>query len=544
MRREPRRRHVLAAAGALALGVGASSCGPRPEPEIPDVPDVTLPTYQPLEGLAPDLPGNADGLHDVYLTVPERLITTTSSRPITSGTITGLTQTFQTPPPPMDRNPFWQRLNSALGGTFDLNVVVDDYPSKFATTLASGNLPDLMWVPPNQGIPNIGPMLEAAFTDLTDHLAGDAVLEYPNLAALREDSWRTAVVNGRIWGAPIPSTPFGQVYVGNPDVWEEVDGFAADSAAQFLEKCQELSIPGKRWALEPFLPNAFHMIGEWFGVPNGYRVEEDRSLTAAQQTEEYLEALEFARELFAAGAFYPDLNLAEAPQLLANGTLAAMVSVGPRGAAETRLNNPDLRADILIPFPAVDGRIPTYDMGYGTVGFTPFRKTDDKARIRELLSVVDYLSAPFGTTEYMQTNWGEEGKEYTVEDGNYVFTDEGSQNVPGLQSALQIMAAGEGVIYNPIPDDSRYIYEIEQELLPLAQKSPIKGLYSPTNSRLGTKIKTRLDEVRDEVIQGRAAMEDFTAALKEWEEKGGKQILEEFAELLPDDVPVTPSNRS
>ena len=130
-----------------------------------------------------------------------------------------------------------------------------------------------------------------------------------------------------------------------------------------------------------------------------------------------------------------------------------MVSVGPRGAAETRLNNPDLRADVLIPFPAVDGRIPTYDMGYGTVGFTPFRKTDDEARIRELLSVVDYLSAPFGTTEYMQTNWGEEGKEYTVEDGNYVLTDEGSQNVPGLQSALQIMAAGEGVIYNPIPDD-------------------------------------------------------------------------------------------
>ncbi|MGP5921554.1 sugar ABC transporter substrate-binding protein [Brachybacterium alimentarium] len=544
MRPEPRRRHVLAAAGALALGAGAAACGPRPQPEIPDVPDVTLPTYQPLEGLTPDLPGNAEGLHDVYLTVPDQLITTTSNAPIASGTITGLTQTFQTPPPPMNRNPYWKRLNSAMGGIFDLDVVVDDYPSKFATTLASGNLPDLMWVPPNQGIPNIGPMLEAAFTDLTDYLAGDAVLEYPNLAALREDSWRTAVVNGRIWGAPIPSTPFGQVYIGNPEVWEEVDGFSADSAAQFLEKCQELSIPGKRWALEPFLPNAFHMIGEWFGVPNGYRVEEDRSLTAAQQTEEYLEALEFARELFAAGAFYPDLNLAEAPQLLANGTLAALVSVGPRGPSEPRLNNPDLRADVMIPFPAVDGRIPTYDMGYGTVGFTPFRKTDDESRIRELLSVINYLSAPFGTTEYMQVNWGTEGEEYTVDDGNYLFTDEGAQNVPGLQSALQIMAAGEGVVYNPIPDDSRYIYEIEQELLPLAQKSPIKGLYSPTNSRLGTKIKTRLDEARDEVIQGRASMDHFTAALREWEEKGGKQILEEFAELLPDDVPVTPSNRT
>lgn len=541
MRLEPRRRHVLATAGALAVGAGAASCGPRPEPEIADVPDVTLPTYQPLEGLAPDLPGTTDGLQDAYLTVPEKLLTTTSGTPITSGAISCLTQTFQTPPPPMERNEYWKRLNSAMGGTFDLDVVVDDYPSKFATTLASGNLPDLMWVPPNQGIPNVGPMLEAAFTDLTEYLSGDAVLEYPNLAALREDSWRTAVVNGRIWGAPIPSTPFGQVYLGNPEAWKEVDGFRADSAAQFLEKCQSLLIPGRRWALEPFLPNAFHMIGEWFGVPNSYRVNEDRSLTPAQQTNEYLESLEFARELFAAGVFYPDLNLAEGAQLLANGTLAALVSAGPHGAAEYRQQNPDLLAEILVPFPAVEGRVPTYDMGYGTVGYTPFRKTDDEGRIRELLDVVNFLSAPFGTTEYMQVNWGSEGKDYTVEDGNYLLTESGQQNVPGLQSALSIMCAGESVIYNPIPDDSRYIYEMEQELLPLAQKDPTKGLYSPTKSRLGTKIKTRLDEVRDDVIQGRATMDNFKVALKKWEDDGGKQITEELTEVLPKDVPATPS---
>ena len=201
-------------------------------------------------------------------------------------------------------------------------------------------------MPPNQGHSNIGPMLDAAFTDLTDYLAGDAVLEYPNLAALRQDSWRTAVVNGRIWGAPIPSTPFGQVYVGNPEVWQEVDGFTAESAAQFLEKCQELSIPGKRWALEPFLPNAFHMIGEWFGMPNGYRVE-DRSLPPRSRP---TSTSKLSSSLVSCSPqhVYPDLNLAEAPQLLANGTLAAMVSVGPRGAAETRLNNPDLLGDILI----------------------------------------------------------------------------------------------------------------------------------------------------------------------------------------------------
>ncbi|MFC0672396.1 sugar ABC transporter substrate-binding protein [Brachybacterium hainanense] len=540
-----RRRDVLAAgvAGTVALGAAACSGGSTQEGGAEASADVTLPTYQPIEGLSPDLPGNEQGLHNVYLQAPAELLTTTDAPPITSGEITALTQTFATPSPPMQDNGFWQRLNTALGGTLKLDIVVDSYPEKFATILASGDLPDLMWVPPNQGIPNVGPMLESQFTDLTEYLAGDAVLEYPNLAALTPGSWRTAVVNGRIWGAPIPSTPFGQVYLGNPDVWESVGGFQASSAQEFLDKCTEILIPGKRWALEPFLPNAFHMFSQWHGVPNGYRVNEDRTLTANFQTEEYLETLEYAQKVFKAGAFYPDLNLAEGAQYFANGSIGAMVEVGPRGATAVRNLNPEIRSEIMIPFAAVEGRKPNYNMGYGTVGYTPFRKTDDEAKIRELLDLVNWLSAPFGTTEYMQKSWGTEGEDYTLTDGNYVLTESGQKDVPGLRSALDIMTAGEGVIYNSIPEDSEYIYEQEKKLLELAQVSPTKGLYSDTASSKGTELSTRVNDVRNDVIQGRKTIDDFTAAVKEWEERGGKKILEEYAAVLPEDVAVTPPNR-
>lgn len=544
MRFELRRRDLLTLTGAAALTAGATSCGGgggRQDGGAEASADVTLPTYQALDGLTPDLEGNEDGLHNVYLQAPEKLLTTTDAPPITSGSVTALTQTFATPPTPMADNGMWQRLNKALGGTLDLNIVIDSYPEKFATILASGDLPDLMWVPPNQGIPNIAPMLEAQFADLTEYLSGDAVLEYPNLAALTPGSWRTAVVNGRIWGAPIPSTPFGQVYLGNPTVWDEVGGFQSASAEEFLEKCKDISIPGKRWALEPFLPNAMHMFGEWFGVPNQYRVNEDRTLTAAHQTDEYLESLEYAQKVFKAGAFYPDLNHAETAQDFANGSIAALVSVGPRGASEYRHQNPDLLAEIMVPFSAVDGRRPVYDMGYGTVGFTPFKKTDDEGRIRELLGLVNYLSAPFGTTEYMQKAFGSEGDDYTLEDGNYVATSSAEADVPGLRSALEIMTAGEGVIYNPIASDSEYIYDKEKELLELMMRRPTNGLYSDTSSDKGTELSTRLGDVRNDVIQGRKTLDDFTAAVKEWEEGGGLKILEEYAAALPDDVPVTPS---
>ncbi|MDI3279629.1 sugar ABC transporter substrate-binding protein, partial [Arthrobacter sp. AL08] len=93
------------------------------------------------------------------------------------GKVTGLTETFETMSPGMKDNPFWQRLNAKLGGELELQIaedIGDGYPAKFATVLASNNLPDMMWVPPNQGIPNIGPMLEAKFQDLTPYLSGDA----------------------------------------------------------------------------------------------------------------------------------------------------------------------------------------------------------------------------------------------------------------------------------------------------------------------------------------------------------------------------------
>ena len=545
MRFEIRRRDLFALTGAATVAAGAAACGNGSASQNGGAEasaNLELPTYQPLDALTPDLPGNEEGLHNVFLKAPEELVQTTDAKPITSGEVTALTQTFATPPTPMDSNGMWGRLNEALGGTLSLDIAIDSYPEKFATILASGDLPDMMWVPPNQGIPNIGPMLESQFVDLTEYLSGDAVLEYPNLAALTPGSWRTAVVNGKIWGAPIPSTPFGQVYLGNPSVWDEVDGFQAGSAEEFLDKCKEILIPGKRWALEPFLPNAFHMFSQWFGVPNSYRVNEDRTLTANHQLDEYLEALEYAQKVFAAGVFYPDLNHAETAQDFANGSIAALVSVGPRGATEYRQYNSELLADIMVPFSAVEGRRPFYNMGYGTVGFTPFKKTDDEAKIRELLDLVNWLSAPFGTVEYVQKNYGTEGKDYKVEDGNYVLIGDADAEVPGLVSALTIMTAGEGVIYNSIPSDSEYIYGKEQELLELMMRGPTNGLYSDTSSAKGTELSTRLNDVRNDVIQGRKTIDDFTAAVKEWEEGGGLKILEEYAEVLPDDVPVTPSS--
>ncbi|ACQ79835.1 putative lipoprotein precursor LplA [Beutenbergia cavernae DSM 12333] len=528
---------TAAGLGALTAcsGSGGSSGGASESANL------TLPTYRESTGAAPDLPGTAEGVQPGYLTFPESFEATTAAKPLT-GTASGLTETFATPPPAMDQNPFWQRLNSALGGDLDLIIGTDPgYPEKFATILASDDLPDMMWVPPNQGIPNVGQMLEAKFTDLTDYLSGDAVLEYPNLAALKPSSWQTAVVNGKIWGAPIPSTPFGQVMCGNPDVWERVGGFTFTDIEDLFDKATEIS-DGNTFAFEPAVRNVLNIISQCYGAPNTWRVNSDRTLTRNWETEEYKAAIEFVARCWAAGLIYEDLNLANPQPLAAQGRIASFVSVGPQGVGQLRDYDPGLPAVPLVPFAATSDSRPSYNMGYGTVGFTPFKQADE-GKIRELLALVNWLSAPFGSAEYVQKQFGTEGEDWTRDSaGDLQPTPAAETNVPGLVSALNIMTSGETVLYSPgFPEDTEAAHALQGELIKLAMYSPVRGLYSDTNTKDGATISVPVNDTIVDVITGRATIADFEAAVTRFNEEGGEKIREEFEAVLPDDVPVTPT---
>ncbi|MET3205954.1 sugar ABC transporter substrate-binding protein [Pseudarthrobacter sp. S3] len=528
---------AVATAGLAACNPGGGSGGGGASASSA----VKLPTYREFTGITADIPGNEKGLQAAFFKLPEA-VQSVKTPPLT-GKVTGLTETFETMSPGMKDNPFWQRLNAKLGGELELQIaedIGDGYPAKFATVLASNNLPDMMWVPPNQGIPNIGPMLEAKFQDLTPYLSGDAVLEYPNLAALKPDSWKTAVINGKIWGAPIPSTPFGQVMAGRRDVWDAVGGLNADSADEFLEKAKELTRPGEqKYALEANYTNILHMVTEWFGAPNGWAVNKDRTLTHLFETDQYAAGIEFTAKMFAAGVFYPDSKASDIRTRVANGSIAAQVLVGPHDIRSYRVLNQSAKFDILLPFSA-DGKIkPVYDMGYGTVGFTPFKKAEE-GKIRELLALINYLSAPFGTAEYLQKNYGEAGQDYTLtSDGNPVLTESGTSNVPGLASALNIMASPENVIFNPgYDDDTRYVHGQEQKLLENAWRNPTNGSYSDTSAKVGAKISKQLRDKVIDIITGREQVGALKDAVKRWQSEGGNKMREEYQAALPAGVPV------
>lgn len=257
------------------------------------------------------------------------------------------------------------------------------------------------------------------------------------------------------------------------------------------------------------------MVTEWLGAPNGRAANKDRTLTNIFETDAYVAGTEYAAKLFAAGAFYPDVAVTDIRAEILNGSVAAAVDSGPHGIKSYRRLDPDQEMQTLIPF-SFDGKIkPTYDMGYGTIGYTEFKKADDK-KIKELLSLVNWLSAPFGTTEYVQKNYGTEGKDFNYDkDGDPVLTESGLKDVPGVVSALNIMQNCEQVNFNHgYPNDTKSIYETTKKLLENAWRNPTNGSYSDTNAKVGPKITKIVRDKTVDIITGRAKISEYADVLK------------------------------
>jgi putative aldouronate transport system substrate-binding protein len=113
-------------------------------------------------------------------------------------------------PTPYDQNPTWQAVNKALNSDFQMQQVAGtDYQLRMSTMMAGNDIPDIIhlyfgitgpFVPPGTA-----EFVEATCQDLTKFLAGDAIKDYPNLAAIPTYAWSNSscVIDGALYSWPI-----------------------------------------------------------------------------------------------------------------------------------------------------------------------------------------------------------------------------------------------------------------------------------------------------------------------------------------------------
>jgi putative aldouronate transport system substrate-binding protein len=162
-----------------------------------------------------------------------------------------------------------------------------------------------------------------------------------------------------------------------------------------------------------------------FRAPHTWRQNPDSTLTHAIETPEYKQAIECMKRLNDAGVYHPDaqsMSIQQAKDNFLGGRFAGYMD-GWTAIITHRMNfrqlDPSNSAAVILVPPGYDGGNPAVERSQGFFGMTciPTNVGKDTERLKELLRIVDYAQAPFGSEEYTFLRWGVEGVHYDLQNG-------------------------------------------------------------------------------------------------------------------------------
>jgi putative aldouronate transport system substrate-binding protein len=541
---------IEACSAAAPSGSSAPKAPPTPATAASAAGGITvkLPTYVPLAGLAnPDLPGSADGIIPAaYINYPRSALKSVT-RPVGNGEeVNAMMYTTQAAPTPMENNPAWQQVNKELGVTMKLPIVqLADYPTRLNTTIAGGNLPDLLSLGTGggQAVQNLPEFLAQTSADLTPYVSGDAIRDFPNLANLPTYAWRNTVFSDKIFAVPVVRTSISaSIMFAKGRILEPLTGVSFKNADDFLRIMKQLTLPGTQWGLGVTsggavtgVPGMLIYFLESFGAPNVWR-EQSGKLIKDWETDEFKAALRFVRDLWQAGVMHPDSPTATVNQAAQNFYAGRTIlwqngfTIGDVAWNRAYAQDANFGMRALPPFSHDGTSKPVHLLGPGSALLTVVKKGSPEY-IKKMLGVLNYFSAPFGTAEFLLIWYGIEGVEFNYDaNGNPAVTDKGQTDLfipwPNIGSPAS-------VLYNArSPEYARIMHQDATVIQQIGIQNPVVGLYSKTNAQRAASLNQTMADGFTNIIFGRSELSTLDQLVKDWRSQGGDQIRTEYEHAL------------
>lgn len=528
----------MLAAGAAVVGVPSllSACSPGTPTgaasSAAPIGDV-IPNYIPITYAEPDYP-SVNGSPPGYETIPAELVRSVPTPPGTGLALTAMTPLWGTIPPTKG-NQYYAAVNELLGSDITFQIADGNtYGDKLAAVLASPkDVPDWVCVPSWNLPPRFGSEIVGnVFQDLTPYLAGDLVEEYPNLANIPTDAWKYCVFNGRLYGLPFPGETINDATFYRKDLLDAQGITVALANGQDLIDLAKELTGGNQWGAEDLWTTATQI----HSVVPKWKLEGD-TLVHRIETDEYRAALEWNAALFASGAVHPDAVAGQTgdAKLRFQSGRSLIMADGMGGWNEALRDNlgsnPSYWQQPFDPFEASGGEPVLFKSNPANI-FSFVKKSDDEAKIKEVLALANVLAAPYGTVEFDTINNGVEGVHYTRgADGvpvptdlaatelqpTYIFlvdppTAEARVQYPGyVKAASEWRATAAGYAQDPL------FYA--QQIVEPAQYASIGQPF---------------EDLEKDISRGRKSMADLDAAIETWRASGGEELRAFYQDILDD----------
>jgi putative aldouronate transport system substrate-binding protein len=502
-----------------------------------------LPTYVPIAGVKPDLPGD-DVIPDGYLQFPKSTFKSVADKPGTGADVTWMTYTI-VPNAALDDNSAWQEVNKQLGANLKMQLTpFADYNARLQTAIAGNELPDVVFIQTLQ--PEQARLMENKFADLTPYLSGDAVKDYPNLANLPTISWKSTLFNNAIYAVPTAYIRFFWMLWARQEMLDQIGASLPTNADEFKRVLVDLTRPqagvwgiaGHSGALAaPFdlYTGSGGLYASMFGAPNQWG-ESGGKLTRTWETEQFKAALAYARDLVAAGVYHPDtLNyntLSKRTNFEAgkfafeyDGMTINLWNNAKRVNPATKLRQP-------LPPPA-DGSKGHYWFGSGSFGITAIKKAPPD-RLKEILRIMNYLAAPIGSDEYLLLHYGVRGTDWELDDkGNPTLTEKGQADAMPWGAGTVTVPNPPQILFNPQDPEFAKVIQGEQRVMGgVGVSDPTIGLFSATNASRGNQTTQALMDGLTEILRGNQPVTSLDQLVADWRRNGGDQIRAEYEQAF------------
>lgn len=555
-------------AGSLTLPILLEACGsagaPAAGPSGPSgAPKASTsggssvyPTYIPSKGsLKPDYastgPDNEDG-YDAYPANPPSAFT--GGPPGSGGPVNILTVAFSPPQTALDQNPAWQAMNKAVNADIRVQLVAQaDYQVKLGTVMAGNDLPDIMFLYAPAGSPSAlsaapgaPQFLQKEAADLTPFLAGDAAKDYPYLAATPTVIWKNigAAYQGHLYLVPVPRPQLGPIWLKNTEVYDKEIGkdYVPKNADDFKRILVALTKPSQDFYGIAAAQGTMMWVPSFsasFGAPNGWRLESSGKLTRSWETAEFKETTGYVRDLWAAGVFHPNSTSFASSVVGRNQFSAGKFAMynGESPPAWRDAWREDLRGNkpftmhMVGLFPAHDGGQLQHFVTGGHLWGSAIKKASTD-RVKELLRIMNWFAAPFGSAEDLLLTYGVKDADFTLDaKGNPAITTKGGADVNNAPWSR--VAQHPFVWFAPDIDGyAKYMSDAEKAIMPHAVKDPTFGLFSSTAFSKGAVADKAVSDGVTDIVLGRRPLSDYDQIVKDWQTGGGEQIRQEFMDAL------------
>ncbi|WP_458115842.1 extracellular solute-binding protein [Arthrobacter sp. D2-10] len=491
-----------------------------------------VPDYIPMNLVQPDIQG-VKGSTPGFTTIPTELVKSVSKVPGSGGTYTAMSPAWWAIPRGLPDNAYYQAVNERLGATINFQATDGNtYGDKIQTVLASPrDVPDWVVIPSWNIPPRFGQAAKGLFTDLAPYLAGDKVKKYPNLANIPTAAWKYSCFEGGLYGLPMPTPLVNDAFFYRNDLFDEMGLEQPKTADEYIAIAKEVTDPSKnRWGSEDVWNGAQLMHGV---VPKWKLV--DGTLVNKFETEEYRAALEWIIKLFKSGAVHPDAVAGNAqqakPRFESGATLMTTDGVGGWHEALGRVlpTNPDFDMQPM-DFFAPDGGDPVLYSGQPAGIFSFIKKTEDTAKIEELLALANFIAAPFGTEENLLINSGVEGKHFERDaQGIPQMTDLGRQEVTSTYQFLVSPPTVNSHVQYPGFVQAKTEWEARQA--PFVQEDVFFGMQIQEPPQYGS-LSAPFDDLAKDIARGRKGLKDLDSEIETWKRNGGEKLREFYAGFL------------